>query len=70
MNLSGFRIMSECWNDGCILRRLGCLIVSFLLYYMMVDHILNVGHRSVMVNVCRSSQERFGYDCTVCKNIQ
>ena len=39
-NLSGFRIMSEGWNDGRILRCLGCLLVSLLLYYVMVEQIV------------------------------
>ena len=35
-----------------------------------IDRILNVGHWLVMVNICRSSQKQFGYDCIFCKNIQ
>ena len=36
-------------------------LTSLVLYDGGIDRILNVGHRLVMVNICRSSQKRFGY---------
>ena len=45
-------------------------LASVVLYDGGTDRILNAGHRLVMVNICRSSQKSFGYDCILCKNIQ
>ena len=61
--------MLEWWIYSEVCGFSSCL-ASFVLYDGGIDSILNIGHWLVMVNICRSSQKRFRYDCIFCKNIQ